>query len=301
MVRIEYILCPVDFFPASERAVDYAIALAQNYRARLILLHVVSPVVPAAYDIPVNAAEMIEAMTEASTTLLQKLARRAKSKNVSVQPLVRVGDVDMEIRSVATSYKTDFIVMGTHGRHGFEQWFLGSVTERLLRKLPVPLLTMSESKAKFVPTAIRRILVATDFSEGTPNAIAYALSMAREYHAKVTLMHVLNDIDADISGRYREPLIRSIRSELEHLIPKDAHDWCDTTTRVDTGLPYKLILQTLKDDKIDLLVMNVHGKGFLDRALIGSTAERVVRGAPCPVLMIPPTPAKRARKSRKAS
>jgi nucleotide-binding universal stress UspA family protein len=75
MVRIEKILCPVDFFSASERAVDYAIALAKNYEARLILLNVVTPVAPASYELPLNTGKIIDAMTESATARPQKTGK----------------------------------------------------------------------------------------------------------------------------------------------------------------------------------------------------------------------------------
>src|SRR5262249_37045701 len=71
-------------------------------------------------------------------------------------------------------------------------------------------------------------------------------------------------------------------------VPVEAANWCNVYTRVRTGVPYRVILSMLEDEKIDLLVMNIHGKGMLDRALLGSTAERVVRVAPCPVMLMPP-------------
>ncbi len=301
MVRIKKILCPVDFFPASERAADYAIALARNYDAALLLLHVVTPVLPSAYEFTLDG-QMLKVMSNTAKKELQKFAGRAEALRVKVECIVRTGDIDLEIQKVVTEQKVDLIVMGTHGRRGFEKWFLGSVTERLIRRVSVPLLTMSERKSTAVPPAIRRILVTTDFSEGTSDAIEYAFSIAQECQAKVTLLHVLNDISADISGRYRDPLIRSIRHELEALVPEGARDWCEVETRVDNGLPFNRIPKILKKEKIDLLVMNIHGKSMLERAMIGSTAERVVRTAGHPVLLIPPltAPAKKAKSRKKA-
>jgi nucleotide-binding universal stress UspA family protein len=286
MVNIKTILCPVDFFPGSQRAADYAIALAKNYRAKLILVHVVSPVlVP--YELPFNTTELTDSLVEASKDQLKAVSKRAQS--VTLETIARVGDVDIEIMDIAKNRHIDLVVMGSHGRRGFQKWFLGSHTERLLRSIGIPLLTISgEVTRKPTPTVIRRMMVLTDFSEGTSEAIHYAFSIGRECQSKITVMHVINDIDASISGRYRDPLIKSIRLQLESLIPDDARDVCNIETRVETGLPWRRILSILKKERYDLLVMNVHGKTMLERALIGSTAERVVRGAEIPVLVIPP-------------
>ena len=303
MIRIDKILCPVDFFPASDRAADYAINLAKNYGAELTLFHVVSPILGAAYEVPMNVEEVIRNMTDSSKAQLKRMAERAASKGVSAKSMVRTGDVDYEIQMQIARSKPDIVVMGTHGRKNFGRWFMGSHTERLLRHIPIPILTIGPGKKTTAPPAIRRILVTTDFSEGTPDAVGYAFSIAQECQAKVTLLHVVNDISADIAGVYREPLIRSIRGELETLVPKEAANWCDISARVETGLPVRRILDILKRERVDLLVMNIHGKGMLDRALLGSTAERLVRGAEIPVLLIPPLAAakRKRRPSRKAA
>jgi nucleotide-binding universal stress UspA family protein len=176
---------------------------------------------------------------------------------------------------------------------------MGSTTEKLLRHTPVPLVTISASGEKaFGTPRFRRILVTTDFSDGTADALAYAFSVAQENESQVTLLHVLHDVSVDLSGRYRESLLNGVRKQLDELVPPEAKNWCDIVTNVETGVPYRIIHRILEDEKVDLLIMNIHGKGMLDRALLGSTAERVVRAATCPVMMIPPMKRKTKRKAR---
>lgn len=302
MVRIDKILCPVDFFPASEQALKYAIQLAQNYEARLTLLHVVSPTLHPGFELPLDMSQMIKAMSEDARQRLTQLAKTATRVKVPVQCIVKTGDVEDVINRTVKSERAGLVVMGTHGRRGVERWFMGSVTERLLRGTLVPLLTIGTTKQKpqITPPAIRRILVTTDFSAGTPDAMAYAFSIAQECQAEITLLHVINDTTPHVGGTYRESMLSGVREQLEKMIPDEARNWCEVKTRVETGLPLRIILKIIASDNIDLLVMNIHGKGMLDRALVGSTAERVVRGATCPVLMIPPRPgAKRKRQASK--
>jgi nucleotide-binding universal stress UspA family protein len=300
MVRIQNILCPVDFFPASENAANYAIALAKKYGARLTLLHVVEPIARWAYELPVDTTELIKEMTGRSHVELKRVAKRAEAARVRVDALVRTGEVDLEVQSLIDERHIDFVVMGTHGRRGLEKLFMGSVTERLLRKLHVPLLTIGKVKTKGAPTDIRQILVTTDFMDGTADAVDYAFSIAKWSHAKVTLLHVLNDIDADVSGRYRDQLIRTIRQELDALIPPAFRHNGNVAVRIETGRPMRHLLPILKEDKIDLIVMNVHGKTLLDRITIGRTAENVVRSADIPVLVVPAmTPLKPKRRPSK--
>jgi nucleotide-binding universal stress UspA family protein len=230
---------------------------------------------------------------------MNKLAAKVREFGGSVEMQVEVGDVYDEIKQVIEIVKPELLVMGTHGRRGVERWFMGSTTEKLMRHSPVPIVTISAAGDRSsAPPRFRRILVTTDFSDGTPDALAHAFSVAQENESEVTFLHVLHDISADISGKYRDSLVSGVRKQLEDMVPAEARNWCDIVTRVETGVPYRIILRTLEDEKIDLLVMNIHGKGMLDRALLGSTAERVVRAASCPVMLIPPLKRKLRRKAR---
>jgi nucleotide-binding universal stress UspA family protein len=306
LVRFQNILCPIDFFPASKRAFEYALKLAKNYGAGLQLLHVVSPVVPAVYGTGINVSDLTTEFRTQAKRQIQQYKAKAEKKNIRVTAEVPIGDIDGEIRHAIAAGKADLVVVGTHGRRGFERWMLGSVTEKLMRHCPVPLLVISSSgTSRMVPPLIPRMVVTTDFSEGTGEAMAYAFSIAGECQSKVTVLHVVNDVSAEFGPRMRDPLLREIREQLEGLVPKQVRDWCDVKTRVESGVPWRVILQTIQAEKPGLLVMNVHGKGLLERALVGSTADRVLRGASCPVLMIPPMKAagrvKRARAKGKAA
>jgi nucleotide-binding universal stress UspA family protein len=298
MINIKKILCPVDFFPASDAAVKYAAGLAANYEATIHLLHVVTPIPPTAYEyVVVDTSEIVSSMEERSAEEINKLVGVLKGTGVKTETQVRLGDVYDEIKQAIEELKPDLIVMGTHGRRGVERWFLGSTTEKLLRHSPVPVVTISATGEKPL-TPPRRIMVTTDFSEGTADALAFAFSVAQENESQVTLLHVVNDVAADISWRYRDSLINGVRKQLEDMVPAEARNWCDIVTRVESGVPYRIIKRVLEDERIDLLVMNIHGKGMLDRALLGSTAERVVRTAGCPVMLIPPLKTKLKRRAR---
>jgi nucleotide-binding universal stress UspA family protein len=299
MITITKILCPVDFFPASDAAVNYAAGLAENYAATIHLLHVVTPVPVGAYEYAFDATEIMKSLEKRSMAEMKELVERTKKAGVAAEAELRVGDVYEEIKAAIEEVKPDLIVMGTHGRRGVERWFMGSTTEKLLRHSPVPLVTISAAGEKsFAAPRFGRILVTTDFSEGTPDALAYAFSVAQENESQVTLLHVVHDVAADLSGKYHESLINGVRKQLDEMVPAEAKNWCNIVTRIETGVPYRIILRTLENEKVDLLVMNIHGKGMLDRALLGSTAERVVRAASCPVMLIPPMKKKLKRRAR---
>jgi nucleotide-binding universal stress UspA family protein len=299
MVRIQRILCPLDFFPASSLAANYAITLAAGYDAKLYLLHVVSPVVYSAEQYSLNISEIVDGLEKQAAREMKKLAGKAHRAGVAVDTGIRMGEVKKEILSAIESTKAELLVMGTHGRRGVEKWFLGSVTERILRRSPIPVLTVRGNKRPVAaPETLRRIVLTTDFSEGTEDALAYAFSLAQESQARITLLHVITNRASEGLGTAGPSLLKSIREQLEKMIPIEVRDWCDARVRVETGNPYQVILKTAVTEKADLLVMNIHGKGMVERALLGSTAERVVRGATCPVLLIPPAKAAKKRGQR---
>ena len=301
MIRFKKILCPMDFFKPSSNAFKYSLKLAANYEAKVHALHVVAPVIPSTYGAPFSLADVTADFEKEAKRFLQKARAQGEQAHVSVTTEVRLGDIDGEILRSVADQKADLVVMGSHGRRGFERLVMGSVTERMIRHCPVPLLTVGTGKkGGAAPPNIRRILLTTDFSAGTTDAVAYALSIAQECQAKLTLLHVLHDVVADVTGKYRDPLLLGIEEQLQRLVPEDALDWCDVETRVEEGLPFKVIPNFVQTGAYDLLVMNIHGKNLLDRALIGSTAERTLRAAGeiCPVLLIPP--GKTAQKTRKA-
>jgi nucleotide-binding universal stress UspA family protein len=297
MVNVKKILCPVDFFPASDAAVKYAAGLATNYDATIHLLHVVTPIPPTTYEYVVDTSNIMSAIEASSAEEMKKLVAGLKGTGVRIETQVRLGDVYDEIKQAIEEVKPDLIVMGTHGRRGVQRWFMGSTTEKLLRHSPVPLVTISATGDRAL-TPPHRIMVTTDFSEGTSDALAFAFSVAQENESEVTLLHVVNDVAGDVSGKYRGSLINGVRKQLEDMVPAEARNWCNILTRVETGVPYRIIKRVLEDERIDLLVMNIHGKGMLDRALLGSTAERVVRTAGCPVMLIPPLKVKLSRRAR---
>jgi nucleotide-binding universal stress UspA family protein len=154
------------------------------------------------------------------------------------------------------------------------------------------------SERRPVPPKISRILVTTDFSDGTSDALAYAFSIAQECQARMTLLHVIGDSYAEVGSKVTQPLVAGVRETLKTLVPEGVRDWCEVTTRVDVGEPHQIITETVETKRPGLLIMNIHGKGMIERALLGRTAERVLRSVVdiCPVMLIPP--AKVTRKAK---
>lgn len=291
MLKIERILCPLDFSEFSTKAFDYARSLARHYEAKLILAHVVQPVFSAypSYVYPDMVNDIFQDLRVHAERQLSEFAASHASDGVQMVTLVREGAVTESVLALAESEAVNLIVMGTHGRHGFDHLLLGSVTEKVLRKACCPVLAVRAPAHDFVtaegadPVHLRKILFGTDFSPHSERALEYALSLAEEYNAELTLLNVLEEIppSTDLST-----ITADVVRQLEAPIPAEARDRCTIKPRLRVGRPYQEIIRYARETETDLVVLGVRGRNALDLALFGSTTHRVIQSGPCPVLAV---------------
>lgn len=297
MIAVGSILCPTDFSEFSEHALLHAAALASWYRARLTVLHVV-PIFAPIEAMPVGVGP-VPGTTPSRGRVhdeLERFVRPAKKRGVPVRYLVAEGNTVEQILSHAAHLPADLVVMGTHGRSGFERLVLGSVTEKVLRKAPCPVLTVPAGTLE-APAAGRapfvRIVCGVDFSESSVRALEFALSLAREDDAEITVLHAVESLPEtgplppgfDL-GEYRRRLREDLLAKLREAIPANAPEWCRPAAIVVEGKAWEAVVGAAAEREADLIVLGVHGRGALDRVLFGSTTSQAVRRANCPVLTI---------------
>jgi nucleotide-binding universal stress UspA family protein len=301
MIELKRILCPVDFSEHSGHALIHAATLARRYDAALTVQYVSSVRLPAAalgHGIGPSGAETILMSAVDADELLGDLRAFAAATNIGelgVDYRVTQGEVVRTILAEAVALGADLIVMGTHGRSGFERLVLGSVAEKVLRKAPCSILLVPpRSSAPPAPRLFERIVVATDFSAAAVHAMDYALSLARETDARLTVVHVVDMPDTtgawvtsgeEVAAVARE-IAASARRQLADAVPGSAREWCRATERLETGRPYQAILKVAEEEQAGLIVLGAHGHGVIDRMFFGSTAQHVVRAAACPVLTV---------------
>jgi universal stress protein A len=197
MIEIRRILCPIDFSDFSRRALDHAIAIARWYESTVTALHVFSPAPVAAFGPgPVTFEPIVLTAADRDQLLADTKAfiEAEAAPGVAIGAVVREGNTTAEILDQASSMNADLIVMGTHGRSGFERLLLGSVAERVLRKARCPVLTVPRRLPDAVPSGpvvFKRIICALDFSACSMQALKYALSLAQEADGCLTVVHVL--------------------------------------------------------------------------------------------------------------
>lgn len=289
-MKLAHILCPTDFSETSAHAVAEAVIVAGFYHARITALHVVSPGEPSLEEPSVDRLRReTEAFFDAAT-----------KSGVPLDVLVDVGQPARHILDRASTLPADLIVMGTHGSGGFEHLMLGSVTEKIVRKARCPVLTVPPHVEERSPLPFTRLLCAVDFSDASLSAVRFALSLARESGACLTLLHVLEwpwhepprprfdelpAAQAAALAEFRRYSEESARKRLESLVP-DSDSVSRVTTRLRSGKPHVQILELAAEEHSDIIIIGVQGRNGLDVALFGSTTNQVVRRAACPVLTL---------------
>lgn len=275
------------------RAYRHALSLAEHYGSKLVVQHVVElwrypsasyAATAGAYD------EFWQAICEGGKKKLQEFVKNHPYDGIQPELVVQEGMAPDVILSIAQSQNADVIVMGTHGHRGFDRLMVGSVTNRVMRRAPCPVLAVSSphdsdagGKERGHAHHLNRILFCTDFSENSDRALTYAISGAAEYDAELTLLHVLEGSD---SSEVKEAILSAVTEQLDNLIPPAARSTLKAKTAVRVGKPYQQIIQLASEWQSDLVIMGVHGRGAIDLAVFGSTTYRVIQLGPCPVLAV---------------
>jgi len=294
MPELRRILCPVDFSEFSMRAYQHALSVASHYDAKLFVQHVVE-----LWRYPYADFASAELYDQFFRTLckkgeeeVQRFVKTCAHNEVRIESVVQEGMAPDNILTFAKAQSVDLIVMGMHGRRGFDRLMLGSVTERVMRNAPCPVLTVNKPSYDVIgsdqrpsPVHLNRILFCTDFSEHSQRALDHAISLTAEYDAELTLLHVLEHAPDPV--KIQDAVATAIK-QLDGLIPAEADKVRAgrTKTTVRIGKPYEQIIQLAMEAPMDLVIMAVRGRGALDLAVFGSTTYRVMQFGPCPVLAV---------------
>jgi nucleotide-binding universal stress UspA family protein len=294
--EIKRILCPVDLSDFSPPVLAHAAALARLYGAEITALHVFAAWLPPAGQATypgwmMQIPEARRSITEELDTLVDPFAANGPAVSLRTAD----GDAATAIVRHALDLGADLIVMGTHGRSGFDRLTLGSVTEKVLRKASCPVLTLPPGAARVVEAIeYRHILWPTDFSEPAERALELAVSMAVRASGTVLGLHVVDTLGSnplppdapEFVRAFRRYQCDGARDALHDLACQHQAAGCRIDEAVVLGKPYQEILRVAADQNADVIVIGVRGRGSVDLTLFGSTTNQVVRRAPCPVITI---------------
>lgn len=291
-ISLQRILCPIDLTPESDEALRYGIALAKAYDAQLLVVHCAD-----GYSVGgLNQRAQLVKRIESSVLKHLRFPTLAAFK---WQALLVHGDPKRAIVETAAERGVDMIVMLSR-RRPYAAALLGSTAESVCRTAPCPVMVTHNAELDWAgettnEVGLRRVLVAYDFSSDSELALSYGLSLAQEYQAELHMLHVLPsrayrpespevaNLPHSIEMGFQEAAVR-----LKAALPAETRETREVKQAVREGHPYREVLGYADEAGIDLICMGASGTGFGMRALFGSNADRVLRQAPCPVLITRP-------------
>lgn len=306
-LTIKHILVPMDFSGFARQALTCAVPLARKHHAKISLVHVAqSPVVMRTMPdgvmvMPVNTVKL----REVAKAHLDKLAAQLLPDELRGRTIVRDGNAAYEVVAAAKALKADLIVLSNTGRSGLSRLLLGSTAERIVRHAHCSVLTvrrqqsgaamrlLSQEKPLY-PERLpwRRILVPLDFSVTSLRAMKIAVPLAKQSDARLLLLHVVepNPYATGMEGAVLVMPDATIARNAKQQLPLVARRFVPKSVRVTSlvacGRAADVIVRTAEEKGVDLIVLSTHGHAGLDRLLMGSTAEQVVRLAKCPVFVV---------------
>jgi nucleotide-binding universal stress UspA family protein len=210
----------------------------------------------------------------------------------SVTTTVVKGEPSETILEYADDHDVDVITMGTHGRTGLNRYIAGSVTERVVRLADVPVLTVRATDQSQLVGEYDEVLIPTDGSEPAAMAIDHGLAIAQKTGARIHAVNIVDVGDVAASPNYTPPteVIEHLESEGEAATDRIATQararGLDAITEVREGFPASDLLDYADEHDIDLITMGTTGRTGLNRYLLGSTTERIIRHAEIPVLAV---------------
>jgi len=318
------IMCAVDFSDFTDETLAYSIALCKEFHAKLFLAHIATDVTTSFVHSEI-AIDRVTLQDEYISNAQELLGNQVKEMTIEHEIVIRKGDPADEICRLALMADIDLVITATHGKSGIKRLLIGSVTEKLMKTLHCPLLVLRSQKHDSIHLSdyeikLKKVLVGCDFSPDSKLAFDYGLSLAQEYQAELYLAHVVkptehielksSDYINIIPGDYvhwgtsdyfemqkketqeNQEKIKALRSRLERqlyfMIPEESKNWCNPHTILLAGEPYKELIKYAKEQDIDMIVLGIRGHTLLEKLLVGSTTDRVIRQSPCPVLAVRP-------------
>lgn len=298
------ILVPLDGSPFAEQALPLAAAIAQRTNAilQLALVHHPVPALALAVEAPEIGPRLDEEAHNRERTYLDGVVEWLRSsKEVPVTGVILEGPIVEALEEQIEASGTDLVVITTHGRGPLGRAWLGSVADQLMRRLRTPLILVRPSERALSPGFghIGRILIALDGSPFAEQVLAEATTMGRAYGASYALLFVLEPPGplADPTGLMVLPgapeVERLLRQRAEEYLHRTAERLRSEGLEVSTHLVegpavVPTILAQADELGVDLIALATHGAGGVERLMIGSVADKVIRGSTRPVMVVRP-------------
>ena len=284
-VALDNILFATDFSAASNAALPYVLKMAREYGSKTYVAHVVSFGTFA--NLPPDACQALAEQEERRAR--QEMARLgSRFEGVRYEGLVRTGDIWMSLADIIEEKDIDLVVVGTHGRSGVRKLLMGSVAEEIFRQATCPVMTVGPNVVADPAEVaeMHEILYATDFTPESLVAAPYAISLAEEHQAHLSLVHVVEKVEP--GRKDPEQTVVGLTERLLELVPPEAELWCEPRPFVEYGPPVERILGLADQRHADLIVLGVRSGKYLGASthLPMATADNIVAEAKCPVFTV---------------
>jgi nucleotide-binding universal stress UspA family protein len=284
-VSLKKILFATDFSDASAVPLPAVGALARRFHSQVVLVHVWSNLPPTMVH-PEAAATIEERCKREVADAMQDVMRADVLDGIDARIELREGDPIETLIELVDAEKADLIVMGTHGRHGFKHFLIGSVAEGVIRRARCPVLTIGPHVDRRFshPDAIANILVPTDLSADSRSALPYVAALACEFKARVHFLHVLPVETA--SNPQAEELFQPLKKRMEQELAREIPPSCQPELVVEFGEEAERIAAMAKKIEADLIVMGVRSTHWNVMNVRSSVAYKTIASASCPVLTV---------------
>ena len=296
MSALQRILCAVDFSACSQSALEQAVAIARCSGAKLVVVHAWQ--MPSPFDLVGPAYEASDETIEPPglRLALQEFVLPVAGDTETTITLVHGASARHAILLEVESVSPDLLVIGSHGRGGFDRLLLGSTSYGLLRKAACPVLVVPPG-ATAGEGRFRRVLCGMDFSAASVNAFRFAIDVMAAADAEVRLLYSIEMPpelrERQLAAAFDVEAVRAAaeaaaRQRLEALWPGDGACGIRIVSEVAEGPSRTRILEAARRENSDLIVLGTHGRSAVDRLMFGSNADAIIRDAPCPVLTVRP-------------
>ncbi|HYL16245.1 MAG TPA: universal stress protein [Terriglobales bacterium] len=285
-IGLKRILVATDFSEFSEKPLHCGLKIARHYGAKLYLANVVS-----ALGFTLAGPDVIEAASESAWRdarhLEERLVKTGALAGLEHDLVIREGNVWEQLEEVVEQEHVDLIVIGTHGRTGLRKIVLGSVAEEVFRHASCPVLTVGPCAPENsqLETGFRHVLYPTDLSEDSAQAAQYAVSLAKEYGARLTLLHVVEQLEGE-AALDQERITSVQESRLREFLPAEHDLSYNLNFRVEIGPIDETILGFAKDRNVGLIVLGLRSPDTFVNHLVWLHAYKIICEACCPVLTV---------------
>lgn len=293
------LLVPLDGSDFAEEAIPLASVLAAKLDAELHLAHVIRPAYDFDFKMPQDDFEWKEKIWDGATAYLEDKAEEARGEGVSTLTAVLEGHVPAALGSYAEEQEIDLTVLTTHGSGGVRRWWLGSVADGLLRRGPTDLLLVrpwddtedrERSKSRF-----ERIVIPLDGSDTAEAALGPTLELASSFDAHVKLVRVvpkpieLTSIygihGVELSGHAHHVQVQEAEEYLKGVASRYPEARLEAAM-IESGSVAEGVVEAAREWNADLIALSSHGRSGIERAFLGSVADKIIRSTTRPVLVV---------------